>query len=221
MSLDGKIGSATNPGCSISSPEGKEFGQNLRVRADALLVGAGTILADDPLLTYRGKAPKAGPLVRVILDEALQTPPSARIFESKTPLLIFTSLRSSQSRRKALEQRGAEVIAVPSSGSEELDLSAVLKELGDRNMLCILVEGGSLVHWSFIANNLVDLFYFIVSPFVLGGKDAVPAVGGRGFASAEDALQFKIRNTFSVGPDLVLEAYPACSRSIISPWLSR
>jgi diaminohydroxyphosphoribosylaminopyrimidine deaminase/5-amino-6-(5-phosphoribosylamino)uracil reductase len=185
------------------------------------LVGAGTILADDPLLTYRGKAPKAKPLVRVILDEALQTPFSARIFEAKEPVLIFTSSRASTSRRTELENRGAEVVEVPLLGTEELDLNAVLKQLSARNMLCVLVEGGSRIHWSFIAHNLIDVFYFIVSPVVLGGKDAVPSVGGRGFASAADALKFIIRKTVNAGLDLVLEAYPSCSRSIISPWLSR
>jgi diaminohydroxyphosphoribosylaminopyrimidine deaminase / 5-amino-6-(5-phosphoribosylamino)uracil reductase len=80
------------------------------------------------------------------------------------------------------------------------------------------VEGGSRVHWSFLSENLVDCFYFIVAPFVLGGKDAIPAVGGKGYSATADAPRFKIRRSFSAGPDLVLETYPSYSRSIISPW---
>lgn len=218
MSLDGKIRPARGADGSISSPEGKEFGHSLRLAADAILVGAGTVLADDPELTYRGKLPKARPLIRVILDPDLAVPSTARLLRSGTgPVLIFCGDEATESRRRELEMCGAEVIEVSCRGAN-IDLMAVLQDLGRRNVSGVLVEGGSTVHWSFLSQDLVDVFYFIISPLVLGGKDAVPSVGGTGYDSAASSLRFRIRRSFYAGPDMVLEAYPSCSRSIVSPW---
>ena len=221
MSLDGKIGTGLPGGREITSPEGREFGQHLRLAADALLVGIGTMLADDPELTYRGSERKSRPLMRVILDPMLRTPPSARLFltRPRAPVLIFCSGEAPQIRRIKLEKQGAEIACVPCS-DKGLDLGAVLGELGRRNVLGLLVEGGSRVHWSFVSAKLVDVFCFIVAPFVLGGKNAIPSVGGEGYDAASDAPRFRIRRSFPAGPDLVLEAYPSYSKSIISPWLA-
>jgi diaminohydroxyphosphoribosylaminopyrimidine deaminase / 5-amino-6-(5-phosphoribosylamino)uracil reductase len=221
MSLDGKIGTGFPEGREMTSPEGREFGHRLRLSVDALLVGIGTILADDPELTYRGKAPKSRPLIRVILDSMLRMPPSARLFQvhPQSPVLIFCGPNALHDRRTELESRGAEIIVVPES-DEGLDLHAVLQELGKRNVLGLLVEGGSHVHWSFLSNNLVDSFYFVIAPIVLGGDHAIPSVGGKGYRTAIDSPRFIIRKSFPVGPDMVFEAYPSYSNSIISPWFS-
>ncbi|MBP1649252.1 MAG: ribD, partial [Bacteroidetes bacterium] len=203
------------------SPEGRDFGQLLRLGADALLVGAGTVLSDNPELTYRGTHRKAKPLTRVILDSELQVPSDARLFQTspEAPVLIFCTRDAAQARRAELEREGVEVLPVPSTG-EELDLQVVLQELGQRGISEVLVEGGSRVHWSFLSSGLVDKFYFIVAPLVLGGENAVPSIGGKGYEVVADAPRFRIRNSFYAGPDVVLETYPAFSRSIISPWLS-
>jgi diaminohydroxyphosphoribosylaminopyrimidine deaminase/5-amino-6-(5-phosphoribosylamino)uracil reductase len=219
MSLDGKIGTGKPEGRRITSPEGRAFGHQLRLRTDALLVGVGTVLADDPELTYRGKAPKSRPLVRAILDSGLRTPPGARLFQtdSEAPTLIFCGANAPQARREELERRGAEIVKVP--GSEDgLDLHSVLKELGKRNILGLLVEGGSAIHWSFLSRNLVDVFYIVMAPRMLGGTNSIPSVGGKGYDAIGDSPAFRIRRSFAAGPDLVLEAYPEYSRSIISPW---
>ncbi|MBN2242195.1 MAG: bifunctional diaminohydroxyphosphoribosylaminopyrimidine deaminase/5-amino-6-(5-phosphoribosylamino)uracil reductase RibD [Acidobacteria bacterium] len=219
MSLDGKIGTGKRRGRRISSPEGMEFGQRLRLRADAVLLGVGTVLSDNPRLTYRGPEIKSRPLLRVILDSDLRTPPHARIFQSagNSPVLIFCRKGIETARRKKLEAGGGEVIPVSAAG-RVLDLEAVLEELAKRDVLELLVEGGSRVHWSFISRRMVDCFYFLVAPVVLGGEDAIPSVGGKGYASAASAPKFKIRKSFNAGPDLVLQGYPCYSRSIISPW---
>ena len=221
MSLDGKIGSGQPDGRWITSQEGREFAQGLRLRADALLVGIGTILSDDPQLTYRAKEPKARSLMRVVLDSSLRTPASARLFEAvaRAPVLIFCGPGAPESRQTELESRGAEILRIPSTG-RGLDLQAVLRELGRRKVLELLVEGGSGIHWSFLSGNFVDCFYLIVAPLMLGGARAVPSVGGEGYGRTTDAPRFRIRKSFSVGPDTILETYPEYSRSIISPWLS-
>jgi diaminohydroxyphosphoribosylaminopyrimidine deaminase / 5-amino-6-(5-phosphoribosylamino)uracil reductase len=221
MSLDGKIGTAAGRTRWITSPEGREFGQRLRLSVDALLVGIGTVLSDDPELTYRGGEPKARPLTRVVLDGSLRIPASARLLQSSSqfPVLIFCSEPAAPNRRGELENAGAEIVPIPCSG-DQLDLHAVLRELGKRQILGVLVEGGSRIHWSFLSNRLVDRFYFIIAPLVLGGKDAVPSVGGQGYELVADSPRFRIGGSFYAGPDLVLETYPSYSRSIISPWLS-
>jgi len=221
MSLDGRIATHTRKYRWITSSEGREFGQSLRWQLDALLVGVGTILADDPELTYRGGCPKARPLIRAVLDSKLRTPHTSRILQtiSQAPVLIFCRPDAPAKRRRKLEAQGAEVIAVPNEGNG-LDLRIVLRELGARGVLGVLVEGGSKVHWSFVSAGLIDKFYFIIAPLVLGGNLAVPSVGGRGYATIEEALRFKTRRSFRAGPDLVLETYPSNSRSILSPWLS-
>jgi diaminohydroxyphosphoribosylaminopyrimidine deaminase / 5-amino-6-(5-phosphoribosylamino)uracil reductase len=220
MSLDGKIGSGFFEGKNISSPEGRAFGQQLRLRYDALLVGVDTVLADDPALTYRGHLPKSRSLIRVILDSKLRTPANSRLFHSPTPLpvLIFCGSDAPDMQRKELEKAGAEIIVAPYDEEGSLDLRFVIKELGNRNVLGVLVEGGSRVHWSFIAGNHVDIFYFIIAPIVLGGVHAIPSVGGKGYPTTAEAPRFRIRKTYHAGPDMVLEAYPSYSRSIISPW---
>jgi diaminohydroxyphosphoribosylaminopyrimidine deaminase / 5-amino-6-(5-phosphoribosylamino)uracil reductase len=222
MSLDGKIGTGLPGGRWITSPESREFGQGLRLGSDALLVGINTVLADDPELTYRGREPKARPLIRAILDSRLRTPASARLFQTEphTPVLIFCGRRASEARQRELERSGAEVVRVEHSKSG-LDLSAVLKELGARDVLGLLVEGGGRIHWSFLSGNLIDKFYFIVAPMVIGGTEAILTVAGPGFRTIKDSPKFKVRSFFSTGPDVILETYPSWSRSIISPWLSR
>lgn len=219
MSLDGRISAAGDRGGRITSEAGRAFGQQQRLHLDALLVGIGTVLSDNPALTYRGDLPKAQPLITVVLDSSLRTPVQARLFENADPsrVLIFCGADAPAERREELEGRGAEIIRVPRA-REGLDLREVLAVLGKRGILGLLVEGGSAVHWSFVSAQLADKFLFIIAPTVLGGVGAVPCVGGQGYPSAGDAPPFRIGRHFFAGPDLVLEAYPKYSRSILSPW---
>jgi diaminohydroxyphosphoribosylaminopyrimidine deaminase/5-amino-6-(5-phosphoribosylamino)uracil reductase len=221
MSLDGRIAAAETPGGRFSCEEGRAFSQDLRLQCDALLVGVGTVLADDPQLSYRGRLPKSRPLQTVVLDSFLRTPPESRLFQvdSRPHALIFCGPDAPEDRRHELESRGAEIVPVP-HGPKGLDLHGVMKELGRRNVLGLLVEGGSKVHWSFTSARLIDKFFFMVTPIVLGGADAVPAVGGTGYATVDEAPRFRIKRSFNAGSDLVLEAYPVYSKSILSPWLS-
>jgi diaminohydroxyphosphoribosylaminopyrimidine deaminase/5-amino-6-(5-phosphoribosylamino)uracil reductase len=173
-------------------------------------------------LTYRAKAPKNRSLMRVILDSTLRTPSDARLFRTKPggPVLIFCRRNLSDIRRAELERQGAEIVGVPHS-EHELDLVSILQELGKRGVLGLLVEGGSSVHWSFVSRHLVDKFLFIIAPLVLGGKNSVPSIGGKGYAGVGEALKFKLRKSYFIGPDMILEFYPSCSKSIISPWISQ
>lgn len=220
MSLDGRIGIRFRRKEKITSPQAGRFSQTLRQRSDAILVGVGTVLADDPELTYRGPGRKGRPLLRVVLDGKLRTPPAARLFRSRpfSPVLIFCDSAASERRRSRLEKAGAEVIALPGR-SGALSLHKMLRELAKREVLGLLVEGGAETHWAFLSRRLVDKFYFIVAPLIIGGALSVPSVAGRGYGTARQAPRFAIRRRFTLGPDLVLETYPSYSRSLLSPWL--
>ena len=219
MTLDGRIGLRGQGRLHITSPDAAQFTQSLRHELDALLVGVGTILVDDPELTYRGMLPKGRALIRVILDSRLRTPQAARLFaDSSSPAVVYCAADAGAQSRRGLERRGAEVVAVPRSRTG-LSLSHVIEDLGRRDILGLLVEGGSSVHWSFLSLGAVDKFYFILAPSLLGGRKAVPVVGGRGFPDCTSAPRFKIARIRRLGADTMLEAYPDCSRSLISPWL--
>jgi diaminohydroxyphosphoribosylaminopyrimidine deaminase/5-amino-6-(5-phosphoribosylamino)uracil reductase len=219
MSLDGRISTARDPGGRITSEAGCDFGQQQRLQLDALLVGVGTVLADNPRLTYRGALRKERLLLTVVLDSLLRTPADALLFRNASPpcVLIFCRADAPAERRRELEASGAEIVSV-SQGPGGLDLNEVLRELGRRRILGLLVEGGSEVHWSFLSAELADKFLFIIAPVVLGGIQAVPCVGGIGYACAGAAPPFRISRHFFAGPDLILETFPKYSRSILSPW---
>lgn len=221
MSLDGKISPAGGRDGWITSEQGRSFGQQLRLQLDAIMVGIGTVLADDPWLTYRGELRKARPLRVIVLDSFLRTPPDARLLHAvpEPRVQIFCAPDAPAGRRRELESRGAEIVPV-TRGENGLDLIQVLRELGAREILGLLVEGGGEIHWSFLSSALVDKFFFIVSPLVLGGREAVPAVGGSGYNSITAAPRFRIAGVTHAGPDTILEAYPGNSKSILSPWLA-
>jgi diaminohydroxyphosphoribosylaminopyrimidine deaminase / 5-amino-6-(5-phosphoribosylamino)uracil reductase len=220
MTLDGRIGLRGTRKAWINSEGGRAFGQGLRLELDAILAGSGTILADNPILTYRGRKQKEKPLLRVILDARLRTPPTAAVFTAPAggPVLIFASRDAPAGCRTELEARGAEVCIVDGGEGRGVNLGQVLEELGTRGIMGVLVEGGGDIHWSFLKERLVDKFYFVIAPMVLGGTTAVPAVGGAGYPGVEDAARFRIRTCIRCGDDMAIEAYPANSRSILSPW---
>ncbi len=217
MSLDGRIAAPRGEEHRLTSPEAGDFTQGLRLRLDAVLVGIGTILADNPELTYRGMQRKRRPLARAILDTDLKTPPGARLFDNPGAVHVFCSTGAPRRRRSELERRGAELIPWPGGEPRRPEIGFVLRELARRDLLGVLVEGGGRTHWAFLSHGLVDKFYFILAPLVLGGA-AVPAVSGEGYASIPEAPRFRIRRTFAAGPDLIVEAFPEYSKSILSPW---
>jgi diaminohydroxyphosphoribosylaminopyrimidine deaminase / 5-amino-6-(5-phosphoribosylamino)uracil reductase len=220
MSLDAKIGIFGSEDRVITSPEAQDFSQYLRQQMDAILVGSGTVLADDPELSYRGTQPRSRPLIRVILDSRLRTPPSARLFQVQpcSPLLIFCKPDAPEARRIQLQEQGAEIICAPQT-TGGIDLGFVLDHLGKRQVLGLLVEGGSAVHWSFLSEGMTDKFYLIMAPMILGGHNSIPAIGGLGYENISEAPRLMVRRRFSVGPDFVTEAYPGFSRSILFPRL--
>jgi diaminohydroxyphosphoribosylaminopyrimidine deaminase/5-amino-6-(5-phosphoribosylamino)uracil reductase len=200
MSLDGRIATATGQSQWISSPAGRRWALALREEHDAILVGKGTVLADDPRLDRRlGLA--AGPNVRVVMDRRLRTPPEARLFQVPGPVLIYAAADDA-ARREALQARGAEVVLLP-----EVEPAAVLADLQERGLRSVLVEGGGEVHASFVASGCFDRVMIDCAPLLIGGRTAPGPLGGSGFQALAEAARLDGLEARSRGGDLILTGY--------------
>jgi diaminohydroxyphosphoribosylaminopyrimidine deaminase/5-amino-6-(5-phosphoribosylamino)uracil reductase len=182
-SLDGKIATSEGRSRWISSDAARRHALLLREEYDAVLVGARTVAADDPRLTRRlGKNPL--PHRRVVLDGRLSAPESARLFRRPEGVIVATAAAASDAKARRLASRGVEVWSLPSRRPGRVSLPKLLANLGRDGVTGLLVEGGGDTHWGFFADGLVDRVLVLLAPRILGGSDAVPAVGGEGFALA-------------------------------------
>jgi len=200
MSLDGRIATATGESRWISSPQGRRWALALREEHDAILVGSGTVLADDPHLDRRLRL-AAGPNVRIVLDRRLRISPEARLFEVAGPVLIYTEAGSSE-RSEALTARGAEVISLPSVQPE-----TVLADLHRRGIQSVLVEGGSEALASFVDSGFYDRIMVDCAPLLIGGKGAPGPLGGGGIAVLDSAARLEKFEARRRGSDLLLVGY--------------
>ncbi|MBT7100235.1 riboflavin biosynthesis protein RibD, partial [Candidatus Poribacteria bacterium] len=205
MSLDGKTATVAGESQWITSPAARLEGHRLRDTHDAILVGVGTVLADDPSLTARPPGGGRDP-ARIVLDTRARTPVTARILTqtSPAPTVVVTSAAAHASRVSALRDAGAVVWTV-SANAGGVDLAATLARCGEESLLSVLVEGGSRTHGSFVRARLIDRVVAFVAPTVLGGESALAAVGGPGFERLADALAFASWDARPCGPDFVLE----------------
>ena len=206
MSLDGKVAAFTGESKYLTSPKALAHAHELRRQHDAILVGSGTILQDNPRLTYRGSRKGANP-VRVILDSRGRTPFNAEVFRtgSDSPTLIFTGHDTPRAWERQMFSAGGEVIRVANNSSGHINLLEVLGHLADRRILSVLVEGGPTIHAAFVEGQLADRWVGYVAPLLLGGDQAPSAVGGRGLALPEAAL-LHIERVLRRGPDVVIDA---------------
>lgn len=211
MSLDGKIATRTGDSQWITGAQARLDGHRLRDRLDAVMVGVGTVLADDPMLTVRGIEGSRDP-VRIAVDSRLRTPPSARILPahgtSPARVIIATTERASMARQRRLEDAGAQVWRLGSG--PRVDMRSLAGQLAAAEITSVLVEGGATLHGALIDDGLVDELALYVAPIVIGGAGKSPAwVAGPGVATLADARQFRfIGEPRQLGPDLALRARP-------------
>jgi diaminohydroxyphosphoribosylaminopyrimidine deaminase / 5-amino-6-(5-phosphoribosylamino)uracil reductase len=199
-SLDGCIARTRGERTELTSAAANRHAHSVRAEVDAIGVGVGTILCDDPLLTPRGVY-REGPLVRVIFDRRLRTPPSARVLSTRDagPVIIVTeaSAAARASERKALEDRGAEIEV-----ARDPSFAAALERLAARQIGSLLLEGGAALHASAWDEGLVDYVRLYVTPEVIG-PDGLKLLDGRTFSSA--ALVEP--HVEPLGPDVLIEGY--------------
>jgi len=208
-SLDGRIATATGQSRWITGPAARERAHLLRATHDAVLVGTGTALADDPQLTCRLPGLEHRSPVRIALDRMLRLPHTLRLFTEAraTPSWLVASAAADPAQRDVLEKLGVTVIAIAPDAAGGLDLAAVLRMLGDRGLTRLLVEGGGGLAASLLRAGLVDRLVWLHAPLLIGG-DGVPAVAALGLDALDRAPRFERLSAETVGDDL-LEIYRA------------
>lgn len=180
-SLDGRIAAASGESRWITGDKARRRGLLLREEYDAVLVGAGTVLADDPRLTRRlGRAGERAHW-RIVLDGRLRTPPGARVFRGPGERLVATSMPANAPAARRLERRGVRVWSLPGPGRGTVDLGRLLDALYREGVTSLMVEGGGATLGAFFEAGLVDRVAAFLATRVLGGRDAPAAIGGRGF----------------------------------------
>lgn len=215
-SLDGRIATRTGDSRWISGEASRVHVRSLRDRADAVMVGIGTALADDPLLTVRPAPPDGRQPLRVVLDSELRLPPEAALLVDGTappPIVAYVPARlaghpDGELRRTTLEARGAELLAVTGDTAARVDVAAVLDALGRRGLNEVLVEGGGEVVAACLEAGVVDELQACVAPVVIGGRHAPGPVGGDGVDRLVDARRVRFDRVERIGDDVWLTAHP-------------
>src|SRR5206468_7445371 len=196
MSVDGKIALSGGKPVRLSNEEDLRRVHALRARSDAVLVGIGTVLKDDPKLTVKAEYAKARNPLRIVLDSRGRTPEGANVLDRTAPTLIVTS----EASKRTLPE--VEVLRI---GKEEVDLDILLDRLAARGVRLLLVEGGSTIIWSFLRRGLADELKVFVASEVLGGHSAPTLAGNRDASPAEDAVRLRLDRAAPLGDGVLLE----------------
>jgi diaminohydroxyphosphoribosylaminopyrimidine deaminase/5-amino-6-(5-phosphoribosylamino)uracil reductase len=215
MTLDGKIAppsratakreTGTPAGGWITGKAARANVQQQRHQSDAILVGVGTVLADDPLLTDRSGRPRRRPLLRVILDSRLRLPLESRLVQSvANDVLVFCS-GADQEKKTALELRGIRVEQLPAAADGRPDIRGVLHRLGELEITNVMIEGGAAVNGMAITSGVVDKVFLYYAPKIMGGAGSVSLATG--FRQLDQVLRIKHLNLQHFGEDVAVEGY--------------
>lgn len=204
-SLDGKIATVSGESKWITSEESRLDVHKYRHQHDGILVGINTILKDDPELTTRlplgGKNP-----IRIVLDTNLRTPLDAKLVnDNKAQTWIIVGQNVATEKIKAMQEKYAEVIEMPSTVLDTLD---VLKVLGEKGITSLFVEGGSQINGSFIKAKAINQVITYIAPKIIGGASAPTSIGGAGFEKINDCLALQIKSVETIGADIKIISKP-------------
>ena len=207
VSLDGRIATRTGESQWITSASARRHGHRMRNRLDAILVGIGTVLADDPRLTVRGVRGGRDP-IRIVVDSRLRTPVTAKLLpavgSSDARTIVATTARAPATRERRLRNAGAEVWRLGSG--HKVDLQALLARLGTDGVTSVLVEGGAGIHGALMDEDLADDLLLYMAPRIIGGP-APSWVAGQGAGPLAEARGFKVVQPVEMlGPDLLVRA---------------
>jgi diaminohydroxyphosphoribosylaminopyrimidine deaminase/5-amino-6-(5-phosphoribosylamino)uracil reductase len=207
MTLDGKIATRTMASRWISGERSREYGHRLRNQHDAIMVGIGTVQADNPSLTTRLPEGGKNPL-RIVIDSNANTPLHSKVvLEQPDTTLLFATDAAPEKQVLALRQHGVEVIQLPAGNNGRVPLDAVMDELGRRDITSVLVEGGSALNYSLLEQGLVDKVSFFVAPMIFGGDTALSPVGGTGVATVEEAWNITDIEINRYDSDILITGY--------------
>ncbi|MBT9172615.1 MAG: Riboflavin biosynthesis protein RibD [Syntrophomonadaceae bacterium] len=207
MTLDGKIATRTGASRWISSERSREFSHQLRQQHDAIMVGIGTVLADNPRLTSR-LLPEGQTPLRVIVDSRARTPLVANVVigERGRTLLAVTE-EAPDEKLAQLLKAGVEIASFPPDSAGRVPLAALLTELGRREITSVLVEGGSELNYTLLSEGLVNKLCFFIAPLIFGGASAPSPIGGAGVKTVADAWQVGKVEISHYDNDLLVTGY--------------
>ncbi len=207
MSMDARIATRTGDARWLSGKEARRWAHQMRDQVDAILVGANTVIADNPALNVRhveGQDP-----LRFVLDSHLRTPLDAQLYQP--PLASGTCVCTLEStthpKAQKLQEQGVSLLSLPADSQGHVDIQALLQQLHRQEIQQLLVEGGGTVHGNFLQARLVDRIYLVLTPWLVGA-DGRPAFRFTGPALLADAMQLKEMTTKPLGADILLEATP-------------
>ncbi|MBI2677360.1 MAG: bifunctional diaminohydroxyphosphoribosylaminopyrimidine deaminase/5-amino-6-(5-phosphoribosylamino)uracil reductase RibD [Candidatus Koribacter versatilis] len=202
------LGSGSASTTYITSEAARAHVQELRHAADAIMVGVGTIVADDPLLTDRTLRPRRRPLQRVVLDSRLRLPLESRVVKTaKSDVIVFCSF-AEEKKKKALESLGVRVEQVKlGSADGRPDMQQIVARLGELELTSLLIEGGALVNWAALSSGVVDKVFLYYAPKILAGTGSIPFAAGPGFRHMSDAAYVKHFELHRFGEDFAVEGY--------------
>ncbi|HJO03907.1 MAG TPA: bifunctional diaminohydroxyphosphoribosylaminopyrimidine deaminase/5-amino-6-(5-phosphoribosylamino)uracil reductase RibD [Acidobacteriota bacterium] len=207
VSLDGRMATRTRGSQWITGEEARDFAHQVRGTVDAVVVGIGTLLDDDPRLTARvpGAHP---PRYRAVVDARLETPADAKLLQETAgvPLIVTTGAADAGARRH-LEARGAQTVEVQATPSGRVDLDEMLVRLGDLEVASILLEGGSALLTSAFELGIIDKVMLFYAPLLIGGQEALPLWGGDGVAELASAPRVQRVRLHRLGSDWAIEGY--------------
>ena len=205
VSLDGKVATAIGESQWITGEAARARAHEMRHQYDAIMVGGGTVRADDPLLTDRSGKPRRRPLVRVVIEQYLRTSAESQLAQTTdaAPVIVF-ACDADTDALDALRSRNVEVVAQGSA----LDLTSVLDDLGKRSLQSVLVEGGPALAALLLEAALIDKVTFFVAPMIIGGQDALSAIAGAGAEKITDAVQLERVEVRQHDRDVEITGYP-------------
>ncbi len=209
--LDGKIATKTGDSRWVTGEQARAYVHRLRHVHDAVMVGIGTVLADNPLLTTR--LPEGGrDAVRVVVDSQLRTPLEAYVCDtSQAPTWIFCTERRDRGKEAALAARGVRVFTA--GAGPRVDLSELFAILGREHIVSVLVEGGSALNGSLLEGRFVNKVVAMIAPKLIGGRDSMTSYGGVGSDRMNDALSLSAARVHKLGNDLCVEGYVSRPRA--------
>jgi len=221
MTLDGKIappptesrnptalGAAIAQTDWITSEAARAHVQELRHANDGIMVGVGTVIADDPLLTDRTRRPRRRPLLRIILDSRLRLPLESRVVTTAQDDVLVLCSFAEEKKKRQLTKRGVRVEQIPQPTPEgHPDLAAVVRYLGEMEFTSVMIEGGAMVNWAALASGIVDKVFLYYAPKILAGTGSVPFAAGAGFPRISDAACVRSIRLHRFGGDFAVEGY--------------
>jgi len=207
VSLDGKIATYRGDSRWISTEASRRRTHALRNEVDAVMVGAETVVRDDPELTVRLLEGDVRNPLRVVVDSALRIPPTSRLLTERPEVktLVATTAKAPMERREVVEALGREVLVLPERDGR-VDMPALMEKLAERDVLNLLLEGGGQLNASMLEAGLVDRLHVVIAPMLIGGREAPTLLDGLGAGSIKEAWRLKDLRIEEVEGDLHVEA---------------